>query len=184
MLPSPVRMRTYVSISMHGWSRLTIFYLQHSWWHYLHFSDHVGNFTTPAPLLNDNRTEQPQIVCNFTRIDSKNHAENNVWPTDDYFLQEVTLQKCNSEERLGLTVCYSSGSSSEEADNCTEVYIRDIIPKSVADRDGRLKQGDQILQVSIYYRLPSLTTLIHLFEYPISTSRSQWLWSSISNSKK
>lgn len=63
------------------------------------------------------------------------------------------MRKCNSEEKLGLTVCYSSGSSSEEADNCTEVYIRDIIPKSVADRDGRLKQGDQILQVFHTYPL-------------------------------
>lgn len=45
---------------------------------------------------------------------------------------------------MGLTVCYSSGS---EADTCTEVYIRDIAPQSVADRDGRLRQGDQILQV-------------------------------------
>lgn len=60
--------------------------------------------------------------------------------------QEVTLRKCSSDEKLGLTVCYSSGS---EADTCTEVYIRDIAPQSVADRDGRLKQGDQILQVRL-----------------------------------
>lgn len=58
--------------------------------------------------------------------------------------QEVTLRKCSSDEKLGLTVCYSSGS---EVDTCTEVYIRDIAPQSVADRDGRLRQGDQILQV-------------------------------------
>lgn len=62
----------------------------------------------------------------------------------DFLLQEVTLRKCSSDEKLGLTVCYSSGS---EADTCTEVYIRDIAPQSVADRDGRLRQGDQILQV-------------------------------------
>lgn len=57
----------------------------------------------------------------------------------------MTLRKCSSDEKLGLTVCYSSGS---EADTCTEVYIRDIAPQSVADRDGRLRQGDQILQVN------------------------------------
>lgn len=44
-------------------------------------------------------------------------------------------------------MCYSSGS---EVDTCTEVYIRDIAPQSVADRDGRLRQGDQILQVFTY----------------------------------
>ncbi|KAL1493276.1 hypothetical protein ABEB36_011360 [Hypothenemus hampei] len=65
--------------------------------------------------------------------------------THDIDLEEVTLRKCSSNEKLGLTVCYSSGS---EVDTCTEVYIRDIAPQSVADRDGRLRQGDQILQVN------------------------------------
>lgn len=67
--------------------------------------------------------------------------------------QEVTLRKCSSDEKLGLTVCYSSGS---EADTCTEVYIRDIAPQSVADKDGRLRQGDQILQVSPVPIVPNL----------------------------
>lgn len=65
--------------------------------------------------------------------------------------QEVTLRKINSEERIGLTVSYSSGngsgSGSDDADTCTEVYISDIMENSVAARDGRLRQGDQILQV-------------------------------------
>ncbi|XP_076262716.1 SLo interacting protein 1 isoform X2 [Rhynchophorus ferrugineus] len=65
--------------------------------------------------------------------------------THDIDLEEVTLRKCSSDEKLGLTVCYSSGS---EVDTCTEVYIRDIAPQSVADKDGRLRQGDQILQVN------------------------------------
>lgn len=33
-------------------------------------------------------------------------------------------------------------------DTYTEVYIQGIAPRSVADRDGRLRQGDQILQVN------------------------------------
>lgn len=65
--------------------------------------------------------------------------------------QEVTLRKNNSDERIGLTVSYSSGngsgSGSDDADTCTEVYISDIMENSVAARDGRLRQGDQILQV-------------------------------------
>ncbi len=64
----------------------------------------------------------------------------------------MTLRKCQSNERIGLTVSYSSGngsgSGSDDADTCTEVYISDIAPDSVAGRDGRLRQGDQILQVS------------------------------------
>lgn len=67
----------------------------------------------------------------------------------------MTLRKNNSDERIGLTVSYSSGngsgSGSDDADTCTEVYISDILVDSVAARDGRLRQGDQILQVSIKY---------------------------------
>ncbi|KAG4067623.1 hypothetical protein HA402_005395 [Bradysia odoriphaga] len=67
-------------------------------------------------------------------------------------IEEVTLRKSQSHERIGLTVSYSSGngsgSGSDDADTCTEVYISDIMPDSVAGRDGRLRQGDQILQVN------------------------------------
>ncbi|CAM6031974.1 unnamed protein product, partial [Sphagnum compactum] len=63
---------------------------------------------------------------------------------------EITLRKVKSEERIGLTVSYSSanGSGSDDTETCTEVFITDIIPESVAARDGRLRQGDQILQVN------------------------------------
>lgn len=67
-------------------------------------------------------------------------------------IEEITLRKSESNERLGLTVCYSSGggngSGSDDTDTCTEVYISDIVPDSIAGRDGRLRQGDQILQVN------------------------------------
>lgn len=63
------------------------------------------------------------------------------------------MRKNNSDERIGLTVSYScgngSGSGSDDAETCTEVYISDIAENSVAHRDGRLRQGDQILQVCI-----------------------------------
>ena len=65
-------------------------------------------------------------------------------------LQEITLRKSGSAEKLGLTVCYSSGSGSEDVD--TEVYISEIIPESLAARDGRLREGDQILRV-IYWSM-------------------------------
>ena len=82
--------------------------------------------------------------------------------------QEVTLQKSSSQEQLGLTVSYihcapgtgtnsgnnSGGNNSVKSINevdseaSTEVYISNILPDSIAARDGRLRQGDQILQVS------------------------------------
>lgn len=67
-----------------------------------------------------------------------------------FLLQEITLRKTTSEEKIGLTVSYSSanGSGSDDTETCTEVFITDINPESVAARDGRLRQGDQILQVN------------------------------------
>lgn len=60
-------------------------------------------------------------------------------------MQEVTLEKNEFDEKIGLTFGYSSASGSDDAD--TEIYISEIIPESLAARDGRLREGDQILQV-------------------------------------
>lgn len=72
-------------------------------------------------------------------------------------MQEVTLRKSGSAEKLGLTVCYSSGSGSEDVD--TEVYISEIVPESLAARDGRLREGDQILRVKSGFS-PYMPTLL------------------------
>ncbi|CAD7003248.1 unnamed protein product [Ceratitis capitata] len=76
-------------------------------------------------------------------------------------IEEITLRKSESNERLGLLVCYNGCanyvngsenngalSSSDDNDICTEVFISGIQPNSVACRDGRLRQGDQILQIN------------------------------------
>lgn len=91
-------------------------------------------------------TATPRLVSTSVQTDITAFTwfEDNCF-SNDIDLEEITLRKCSSDEKLGLTVCYSSGS---EADTCTEVYIRNIEPKSVADRDGRLREGDQILQVN------------------------------------
>lgn len=77
------------------------------------------------------------------------------------FIQEITLRKSDSNERLGVTVCYSNGDDYGDGglggsmiggmhneETVAEVYISDIHPDSVAGRDGRLRQGDQILQIN------------------------------------
>ncbi|XP_036335239.1 slo-interacting protein 1 isoform X2 [Rhagoletis pomonella] len=72
-------------------------------------------------------------------------------------IEEITLRKSDSNERLGLIVCYNGCanngalSNSDDNDACTEVYISGIQPDSVAGRDGRLRQGDQILQINGKY---------------------------------
>ena len=49
----------------------------------------------------------------------------------------------NPSELLGLTLCYED----EDSDGNTEIFIDDIHPDGLAARDGRLRLGDQIIQV-------------------------------------
>uniref|UniRef100_A0A0R3S5P7 PDZ domain-containing protein n=1 Tax=Elaeophora elaphi TaxID=1147741 RepID=A0A0R3S5P7_9BILA len=57
--------------------------------------------------------------------------------------EEVILEKSKSCPRLGLKLYYGSAN-----ENDTDVFIGEVESGSVADRDGRLRPGDQILQVN------------------------------------
>ncbi|VDK84273.1 unnamed protein product, partial [Onchocerca ochengi] len=56
---------------------------------------------------------------------------------------EVILEKSKSCPRLGLKLYYGTAN-----ENDTDVFIGEVESGSVADRDGRLRPGDQILQVN------------------------------------
>ena len=60
--------------------------------------------------------------------------------------QEIELRRPASSpaEMLGLTLCYED----EDEEGNTEIFIDDIAPSGLAARDGRLRLGDQIIQVS------------------------------------
>ncbi|KAL3223344.1 hypothetical protein MRX96_027596, partial [Rhipicephalus microplus] len=60
----------------------------------------------------------------------------------DIEYEEVTLIR-NGNEKLGLTLCYGDPDEQE-----TEIYVGEIDPRSIAAKDGRLQEGDQILQVN------------------------------------
>ncbi|XP_013396377.1 E3 ubiquitin-protein ligase PDZRN3-like [Lingula anatina] len=57
--------------------------------------------------------------------------------------QEVLLHRSNSEEKIGLTLCYGSVDIEE-----TDIYVSEIEPYSIAAQDGRIREGDQILQIN------------------------------------
>ena len=69
-------------------------------------------------------------------------------------LQEVILRRDGPGERLGLTLCYET----DAEDGLTDIFIDDIHPDGLAAADGRLRLGDQIIQVSSknYARLPQI----------------------------
>lgn len=68
-----------------------------------------------------------------------------------------------------------SGSGSDDAETCTEVYISDIAENSVAARDGRLRQGDQILQVRIVISITFMTWMNCLYYKQNSNAVDLWL---------
>lgn len=57
--------------------------------------------------------------------------------------EEVILKKSKSCSRLGLKLCYGTAN-----ENDTDIFIGEVENGSVADRDGRLRPGDQILQIN------------------------------------
>ncbi|BFG06729.1 slo-interacting protein 1 [Drosophila madeirensis] len=79
-------------------------------------------------------------------------------------IEEITLVKTiddSTTEKLGINVCCNGYQASnidisrgdvisEEADGdvCEDVFISDIEPEGIAQRDGRLRRGDQILRIN------------------------------------
>uniref|UniRef100_A0A3P9JKW1 PDZ domain containing ring finger 4 n=1 Tax=Oryzias latipes TaxID=8090 RepID=A0A3P9JKW1_ORYLA len=62
---------------------------------------------------------------------------------EDYEYEEVELCRQNSQEKLGLTLCYRTD---DEED--TGIYVSQVEPNSIAAKDGRIKEGDRILQIN------------------------------------
>ncbi|XP_008833663.1 PDZ domain-containing RING finger protein 4 [Nannospalax galili] len=63
--------------------------------------------------------------------------------TADFEYEEVELCRVSSQEKLGLTVCYRTD---DEED--TGIYVSEVDPNSIATKDGRIREGDRILQIN------------------------------------
>ncbi|XP_059153688.1 PDZ domain-containing RING finger protein 4-like, partial [Physella acuta] len=57
--------------------------------------------------------------------------------------EEVMLRRTSTDEKLGLTLCYGS-----LEDELTDIFISEVDPCSIAGRDGRIREGDQIVQIN------------------------------------
>ncbi|XP_052575958.1 E3 ubiquitin-protein ligase PDZRN3 isoform X1 [Peromyscus californicus insignis] len=58
-------------------------------------------------------------------------------------LEEVGLCRMNSQDKLGLTVCYRTDDEDDVG-----IYISEIDPNSIAAKDGRIREGDRIIQIN------------------------------------
>ncbi|XP_016410280.1 PDZ domain-containing RING finger protein 4 [Sinocyclocheilus rhinocerous] len=61
--------------------------------------------------------------------------------TDDFEYEEVELRRLSCQEKLGLTLCYRT-------DEDEDIYVSEIELNSIAARDGRIREGDRILQIN------------------------------------
>ncbi|XP_061124797.1 PDZ domain-containing RING finger protein 4 [Syngnathus typhle] len=63
--------------------------------------------------------------------------------TEEFVYEEVELCKQNTQEKLGLTLCYRT-----DEDEDVAIYVSQVETNSLAARDGRIKNGDRILQIN------------------------------------
>ncbi|XP_051977021.1 PDZ domain-containing RING finger protein 4 [Xyrauchen texanus] len=62
---------------------------------------------------------------------------------DEFECEEVELCRMNTQEKLGLTLCYHTDDKEDAA-----IFIGQVEPNSIAARDGRIREGDRILQIN------------------------------------
>ncbi|XP_008304411.1 PDZ domain-containing RING finger protein 4-like [Stegastes partitus] len=62
---------------------------------------------------------------------------------EEFEYEEVELCRLSSQEKLGLTLCYRTDEEEDVA-----IYVSEICPNSIAARDGRIREGDRILQIN------------------------------------
>ncbi|XP_051916656.1 PDZ domain-containing RING finger protein 4-like isoform X2 [Hippocampus zosterae] len=63
--------------------------------------------------------------------------------TEELEYEEVELCRLSNQEKLGLTLCYRTDEEEDVA-----IYVSEICPNSIAARDGRIREGDRILQIN------------------------------------
>ncbi|XP_053174694.1 PDZ domain-containing RING finger protein 4-like [Scomber japonicus] len=63
--------------------------------------------------------------------------------TEEFEYEEVELCRLSSQEKLGLTLCYRTDEEEDVA-----IYVSEISPNSIAAKDGRIREGDRILQIN------------------------------------
>ncbi|XP_055124192.1 PDZ domain-containing protein 4 isoform X4 [Symphalangus syndactylus] len=66
-------------------------------------------------------------------------------PEEQYkvMLQEVELYKSSHRDKLGLMVCYRTDDEEDLG-----IYVGEVNPNSIAAKDGRIREGDRIIQIN------------------------------------
>ncbi|XP_015989600.1 PDZ domain-containing protein 4 isoform X2 [Rousettus aegyptiacus] len=62
---------------------------------------------------------------------------------DELEYEEVELYKASHRDKLGLMVCYRTDDEEDLG-----IYVGEVNPNSIAAKDGRIREGDRIIQIN------------------------------------
>uniref|UniRef100_A0A8C8I5L6 PDZ domain-containing protein n=1 Tax=Oncorhynchus tshawytscha TaxID=74940 RepID=A0A8C8I5L6_ONCTS len=96
---------------------------------------HPGGAPPPHPLL------EPEYYDPNDYFDITQHEAD--LRQDELEYEEVELYKSRQQDKLGLTVCYRTDDEEDLG-----IYVGEVNPNSIAAMDGRIREGDRILQIN------------------------------------
>ncbi|KYO34886.1 PDZ domain-containing protein 4 isoform X1 [Alligator mississippiensis] len=79
--------------------------------------------------------------------------------TEELEYEEVELYKPSHRDKLGLMVCYRTDDEDDVG-----IYVGEVNPNSIAARDGRIREGDRIVQINgveVHDREEAVAILTH-----------------------
>uniref|UniRef100_A0A673KE00 PDZ domain-containing protein 4-like n=1 Tax=Sinocyclocheilus rhinocerous TaxID=307959 RepID=A0A673KE00_9TELE len=105
--------------------------------------------STPSPPLPP--MPEPYLFSQLPAIDHVYYdptdyfdiSQHEVDRQDDLEYEEVELYKSCQQDKLGLTVCYRTDDEEDLG-----IYVGEVNPNSIAAKDGRIREGDRILQIN------------------------------------
>ncbi|XP_026189012.1 PDZ domain-containing protein 4-like [Mastacembelus armatus] len=117
--------------------------------HHHHHHHHRGGSSSPPPPPPSPPLVGPYEINEFCMLeyndpndyfDASNHE---VDRQEDLEYEEVELYKSSQQEKLGLTVCYRTDDEEDLG-----IYVGEVNPNSIAAKNGRIREGDRILQIN------------------------------------
>ncbi|KAM8862816.1 PDZ domain-containing protein 4-like isoform 2-T6 [Spinachia spinachia] len=118
--------------------------------HQLHHQGRGGSSCSPPPAPSPlPHLEGPDGIkefCVFEYNDPDDYfdvSNHEVDRQDDLEYEEVELYKSSQQDKLGLTVCYRTDNEEDLG-----IYVGEVNPNSIAAKNGRIREGDRILQIN------------------------------------
>ncbi|XP_039630941.1 PDZ domain-containing protein 4 [Polypterus senegalus] len=109
----------------------------------------LGKLRAPSPPLPP--VLEPYVLSELPPLDHEYYDPNDyldgshheVDRADELEYEEVELYKSSQQDKLGLTVCYRTDDEEDLG-----IYVGEVNPNSIAAKDGRIREGDRIIQIN------------------------------------